>query len=78
MSVAGIPGQGSGKGRQILVRVAADGTVTATTRGIPGQDCLECIPLLEDVLESAVVSSSYTADFWGENDDAPLPGEESS
>lgn len=48
--------------RRIVVTVAADGTVSAETRGILGAECLDYIAVLEDLLDAQVVQSAYTAD----------------
>ncbi|MEE6257003.1 DUF2997 domain-containing protein [Plantactinospora sonchi] len=48
--------------RRIVVTVAADGTVSAETKGILGADCLDYIAVLEELLDARVVQSAYTAD----------------
>jgi hypothetical protein len=49
--------------RRIVVTVAPDGTVTAETRGVVGEECLDYVAVLEDLLDARVVESAYTADF---------------
>jgi hypothetical protein len=47
----------------VTVVVAADGTVTAETRGVHGPGCLDYIAVLEDLLDATTVSSAFTADY---------------
>lgn len=49
--------------RQLIVSVHPDGTVGAETRNILGEECLDYIAVLEDLLEAGTESSSYTEDF---------------
>jgi hypothetical protein len=49
--------------RRIVVTVAPDGTVNAETRGVVGEECLDYIAVLEELLDARVVESAYTADF---------------
>lgn len=49
--------------RQLEVRIAKDGTVSAETFGMKGQECLDYIGVLEDLLEATTVSSDYTAEY---------------
>jgi hypothetical protein len=48
---------------QLHVRVTADGSVTAETRNVTGEACLDYIALLENLLEATTVDSAYTADY---------------
>ena len=50
-------------GRRIVVRVAADGAVSAETHGITGPACLDQIAVLEELLEARTESSAFTADY---------------
>lgn len=50
--------------RRIVVTLGRDGTVRAETRGILGGECIEAIPLLEDLLEAEAIDSSLTADYY--------------
>jgi hypothetical protein len=52
---------------QIVVTVRSDGAVSAETRGILGERCLDYIAVLEDLLEARTVQSAYTAD-WARTD----------
>jgi hypothetical protein len=49
--------------RQIIVKVAPDGTVHAETKGIKGPKCLDAIQLLEDILEAQAISSDFTYEY---------------
>lgn len=48
--------------RQLIVSVRPDGTVGAETRNIYGDECLDFITVLEDLLDAETQSSSYTED----------------
>ena len=48
---------------RIIVRVTAEGIVTAETKDITGAKCLHYINILEDLLDAETVSSAYTADY---------------
>jgi hypothetical protein len=47
---------------RIVLTVTPEGAVSAETRNILGDKCLDYIALLEDLLEARTVESSYTAD----------------
>jgi hypothetical protein len=47
---------------RVVVRVGADGTVSAETHGITGPACLDQIAVLEELLEARTESSAFTAD----------------
>lgn len=49
--------------KQLIVQVHKDGTVNAETIGMFGDECLDYISVLEDLLEAETVQSSYTADY---------------
>jgi hypothetical protein len=49
--------------RQIVVTVNADGTVTAETRGVLGERCLDYVAILEDLVDGRTTHSTYTADW---------------
>ena len=49
--------------KQLLIKIKKDGTVLAETLGLHGQECLDYVALLEDMLEATVSDSTYTADF---------------
>ncbi|MGQ0846743.1 MAG: DUF2997 domain-containing protein [Sporichthyaceae bacterium] len=50
-------------GRRIAITIRADGTVEAETLGITGEDCLDYLRLLEDLLDAEVVDSAFTSDY---------------
>ncbi len=49
--------------KQIVLTVAADGTVRAETKGVVGPSCLDQIAVLEDLLEATTVTSEFTPDY---------------
>ena len=49
--------------KQLIVTVSPDGTVGAETRNIYGDECLDFITVLEDLLEAETQSSAYTEDY---------------
>jgi len=49
--------------QQIIVTVTADGTVTAETRGVLGERCLDYVAILEDLIDGRTTQSTYTADW---------------
>ncbi|HMS75249.1 DUF2997 domain-containing protein [Gordonia sp. (in: high G+C Gram-positive bacteria)] len=50
--------------KQIVLTVAADGSVRAETRGIVGPSCLDQIALLEDLLDAHTETSEFTQDYY--------------
>lgn len=48
---------------RIVVTVRSDGTISAETQGIFGEECLDYIAVLEDILDARTVESAYTADW---------------
>ncbi len=50
--------------RRIIVRIARSGAVDARTEGMHGNECLDVVPILEELLEGHVVDSRYTEDFY--------------
>lgn len=49
--------------QQVVVRVAADGTIRAETLGIKGPRCMDYIAVLEDLLDAQTTASAFTADY---------------
>ncbi|MGB2567622.1 DUF2997 domain-containing protein [Micromonospora citrea] len=47
---------------RVVVTVGPDGAVSAETRGVHGDRCLDYVALLEDLLAARAVQSAYTAD----------------
>ncbi|MBW9208662.1 DUF2997 domain-containing protein [Mumia sp. zg.B21] len=50
--------------KQLRVRVARDGTVSAETIGFTGPECLDQVAVLEDLLDALSSSSSFTEEYW--------------
>ena len=48
---------------RIVVTVTSEGVVSAETRGLLGDRCLDYIAVLEDLLAARTVRSAYTADY---------------
>ena len=46
--------------KQLIVQVRPDGTVHAETIGMYGDECLDYIAVLENLLEAQTTSSSFT------------------
>ncbi|POH66308.1 hypothetical protein C3B59_07680 [Cryobacterium zongtaii] len=46
--------------KQLIVQVRPDGTVHAETLGMFGNECLDYITVLENMLEAETTSSSFT------------------
>ncbi|MFG3421289.1 DUF2997 domain-containing protein [Micromonospora sp. NPDC049460] len=47
---------------RIVVTVSSEGVVSAETRDVLGDRCLDYVAVLEDLLAARTVSSAYTAD----------------
>ncbi|MCL2091843.1 MAG: DUF2997 domain-containing protein [Micrococcales bacterium] len=50
-------------GEQLILRVSADGTVAAETKGVTGPTCLDSVLLLENLLDAQTIASQFTADY---------------
>ena len=48
---------------RVTVTVGRDGSISAKTHGMTGSQCLDYIPLLEDLLGAETVSSEFTEDY---------------
>jgi hypothetical protein len=46
--------------KQLLVQVRRDGTVHAETIGMHGEECLDYIAVLENMLDAEATESSFT------------------
>jgi hypothetical protein len=55
---------------RIEVTVHPDGTVTAETRDVLGDRCLDWIAVLEDLVDGRVEDSAYTTDYTREQQTA--------
>lgn len=49
--------------KQLIVNLRPDGSVAAETIGMTGDECLDYISALEDLLDATTTSSSFTADY---------------
>ena len=49
--------------KQLIVQVRPDGTVHAETLGMYGNECLDYIAVLENMLEAETTTSSFTDDY---------------
>ena len=49
--------------KQIRVSVAPDGSINAETLGFVGEECLDTVAVLEDLLDAVSVSSAFTEDY---------------
>ena len=47
-------------GKQLIVQVRPDGTVHAETIGMHGEECLDYIAVLENMLDAETTDSSFT------------------
>ncbi|MEU9504780.1 DUF2997 domain-containing protein [Micromonospora sp. NPDC048170] len=47
---------------RIVVTVTSEGVVSAETRDVFGEGCLDYVAVLEDLLAARTVHSAYTAD----------------
>jgi hypothetical protein len=48
---------------RIVLTVTSEGVVSAETKGVVGDRCLDYIAVLEDLLQARTVESTYTADY---------------
>ncbi|TFD57699.1 DUF2997 domain-containing protein [Cryobacterium suzukii] len=51
--------------KQLIVQVRPDGTVHAETVGLYGNECLDYIAILENMLDAETTTSSFT-DAYGQ------------
>lgn len=49
--------------KQLVVQVRADGTVAAETINMQGEECLDYIAVLEDLLDAQTTASTFTAAY---------------
>lgn len=59
--------------KQLIVTLRPDGSVAAETLGMTGDECLDYISALEDLLDATTTSSSYTAEHAGVASEAHSP-----
>lgn len=50
--------------KKIKIKITEDCQIFAKTVGVKGQDCLEYIKLLEQLLDAETVDSHYTEEFY--------------
>ncbi len=48
---------------KIEIRIYPTGLIESKSIGIKGKNCLDYLPLLEDVLQAETVMSSFTAEY---------------
>ncbi|MEU8638375.1 DUF2997 domain-containing protein [Amycolatopsis sp. NPDC048633] len=48
---------------RVTVTIGKDGSISAETHGVTGSQCLDYIPLLEDLLGAETVTSEFTEDY---------------
>lgn len=48
---------------RIVVRVAPDGAIHAETKGVTGEQCLDYVEVLEDLLDAQAFQSSFTDEY---------------
>ena len=51
-------------GKQIQIRIYPDGKIESQTVNIKGKTCLKYIKLLESLLDSKVVDSEFTSEYY--------------
>ncbi len=52
--------------KRVQVRIYPDGRVQAETQGIKGKACTEYIRILEELLDAEAYASSYTPEYYEE------------
>lgn len=57
--------------RRLVVRLRSDGTITAETAGIYGDECVPYAQILEDLCGAEAIDSGYTADYQIRGDVVP-------
>lgn len=50
--------------RRIILDVREDGSISAKTEGIYGEDCIDKIEILEDLLDALTVDSVFSKDYF--------------
>lgn len=51
--------------RRVMIQIAADGTITAESAGVPGPKCVDDVALLQNLCGGAiVVDSRLTASYY--------------
>ncbi len=50
--------------KQITIKIAPDGIITADTINMHGEECQKYISILEELLDAVAVDSSYKEEFY--------------
>jgi hypothetical protein len=50
--------------RRIILDVREDGSIAAKTEGIYGEDCIDKIEILENLLDALTVDSVFSKDYF--------------
>jgi hypothetical protein len=50
--------------RRIILDVSEDGSISAKTEGIYGEDCLDKIEILENMLDALTIDSVFSKDYF--------------
>lgn len=50
--------------KRIKVQIYSDGKVQAEVQGVKGKKCTDYIAILEELLEAETVDSSYTPEYY--------------
>lgn len=54
--------------KQVQIRVFPDGRVQAEVQGVKGKACTDYISILEEILNAEILSSSYTPEYYEEQE----------
>ena len=50
--------------KQITIKIAPDGIITADTINMHGEECQKYISILEELLNAVAIDSSYKKEFY--------------
>ena len=51
---------------KLIVKINPDGTISVETLGIKGKKCKDYMNIMEEMLNSKIIDSSYTEEFYEE------------
>ena len=54
--------------KQVRIQIFPDGRVQAEVQGIKGKSCTDYISILEEILNAETFSSSYTPEYYEEQE----------
>ena len=54
----------------IDITISENAEISAVTRGVTGENCLEAIPVLEALIKAKIADSFLTSDYYEEVDNA--------